>query len=100
VTTQIIESPNTQTTDPEVQEDLSKKAHVISPAMNVEAWRLTSLFFPQPDTGLMVELATEMGIELVALCQYRWTPTERVGNHDVCGACMAIANNWIAEDEG
>jgi hypothetical protein len=83
------------------EEDKSKKAHFISPAMNVVLWNRWGLSNPGGPEGvkLLVQLAAKAGEELVALCEYRWVPSGSPSSQDACQACLTIAGEWIAADE-
>lgn len=40
--------------------------------------------------------ARVFGLEVTALCGYRWVPTRDPMKHPICGACIAAANIIVA----
>jgi hypothetical protein len=92
------------TTRPDLVEDeqidKSKRAHFISPAMNVQIWDamgLASVGGPE-GTRQMVEFAAQFKLWLTALCGHQWIPTGKPTTHDTCEECLSIANEWIRQD--
>lgn len=48
-------------------------------------------------TNAWLSEATVMGLEVEALCGYRWVPTKDPFKYEICQACVGAANIIIAE---
>jgi len=68
----------------EDSDDPNKKAHVVragdNPHIGAPDW-----------TGQeVVDAARALGLEVTALCGYKWIPKHNPANHDACGTCLDI----------
>ena len=66
--------------------------HVINPTKNLHIWR------PGLTSKEIVVLARVAGIELMALCGYKWVPTRNPEHYPACSECMEIAAAMIRGD--
>lgn len=80
------------------EEVLSKKAHIITPAENALLWVYAGKIAGREVTSSeLVDFARRTGATLVTLCQYQFVPTETPDRHETCMACMAVAQQRMAE---
>ena len=81
----------------EVPDELShfdealRKTHVVDCMSNPHVWD-GSLEMTSED---VVAYAREHGIEIVALCGYKWVPSRDPQKYDACSHCMEIARELI-----
>lgn len=68
------------------------RTHFINPPMNKHLRR------PGMTAKDIVDVARTLGVEIVALCGYRFIPKANPENLDTCEACMKIAQDIISED--
>lgn len=69
----------------ETTDDPSLHAHYINPPDNIHIWQ------PGMKTQEIVDIARMMGIEIVALCKYRWVPKHDPAKHPICSKCVDVA---------
>lgn len=69
----------------EDSDDPNRKAHIVNPPGNLHIWQ------PGMTTKEMVAIARRNGIEVVALCGYRWVPKHDPDKFDACETCIKIA---------
>lgn len=67
------------------------RTHIVNPPKNGHIWQ------EGMSTKEMVYLARMSGIELVALCGYRWIPKYNPENFPVCEECMTIGMDMVRE---
>lgn len=63
------------------------KAHIVSPPENVH------IFEPGMEAQDIVDIARAGGLEVIALCGYRWVPKRNPDKYDACEECMKIAGD-------
>lgn len=83
MSTETIERPDTKPQTGSGSGEDHIKAHYILPpvvGMSPQAW---------------VTEATMLGIEVTAICGYRWVPTRDASRHGICKACSQIAAQRI-----
>lgn len=76
----------------EETDDPDKKAHLINPPKNIHIWRLGM------SARDVVDIARLKGLELEALCGFRFVPRHNPDKLDVCQTCMDLAGIIISED--
>jgi hypothetical protein len=54
----------------------------------------------KPDTATWLTEARVMGLEVEAVCGYRWVPTRDPERFPLCEACVVAANMIVAEVNG
>lgn len=64
-------------------------AHIINPPKNVHIWR------PGMSAQVVVDIARAQGIEVVALCDYRWVPKMNPDKFDACPVCIERAGDLM-----
>ena len=67
------------------------KAHIVNPPKNTHIWQ------PGMEMQDVVTIARMNGIELVALCGYRWVPKRNPEKYDACEVCIEIAGQIMRE---
>lgn len=67
------------------------RTHIINPEMN------SHIYEPGMKAKDIVEIARLTGVEVVALCNYRWVPKRNPDKYPVCEKCMAEAYKYIQE---
>lgn len=65
----------------------SRRTHIINPPGNLHIWT------PGMTSQDVVSIARLRGIEVVALCGYRFVPKRDPEKYDSCQECMDIAMN-------
>ena len=80
VETVIVEEPQAET---------PKMRHIIPPA-NLHIFR------PWMSTQDIVDIARVRGLEVVALCGYRWVPRSNPENMPTCDDCVRIAGEILS----
>lgn len=68
----------------EDSEDPNTKSHFIRGEENSDLWQDGMI------AQDVVDAARMLGVELVALCGYRWVPKHDPAKHDICNPCMEI----------
>lgn len=68
----------------EEAEDPNVKAHLIRGAENDELW------LEGMSAQDVVDTARLLGVEVVALCGYKWVPKFDPAKHDICSQCIKI----------
>lgn len=73
-------------------DDPRRHTHIVNETDNLHIWR----------SGMgaqdIVDIARVRGIEVTALCGYKWIPQHNPEKYDVCEACMKIAGDIMKED--
>ena len=72
--------PYEETNDP------NARTHIVNPPMNGHIQQ--GVFMTAQE---IVNKARFLGLEVVALCGYRWVPKHNPEKYDACEACMKIA---------
>lgn len=67
--------------------------HIVRPPENKH------IFLPGMDARDIVNLARDWGVEVVALCGYRWVPKRNPDKYPACQPCMDVAG-MIMREEG
>jgi len=75
-------------------EDLTgdTRTHYISPPANQHIGNY------QMSVQEILKTAQELGLEVVAICGYRWVPKRNPENYPMCEECTRIAWEWLAAD--
>lgn len=73
--------PYEETDDPNI------RVHIVNPPNNLHIWR------PGMSSQDIVDLARFKGIEVFALCGYRFVPKHNPDKPDACETCMRIAGD-------
>lgn len=68
------------------------KAHIVNPPNNLHIWRIGMT------TQDIVDIARVRGLEVVALCGYRWIPRKDPDAYPACEACFKIAQLLMASN--
>lgn len=77
--------------------DSTRKTHYVAPGDNLE---FQAKFGRVKSGQHLVDLARDLGEEIVALCGYRWTPkVTGPAKFPVCGACATIAGNRLLGED-
>lgn len=74
--------------------DSARRTHIVNPPMNYHIQKGQYLT-PQQ----IVDIARLSGLEVVALCGYRWVPKHNPEKFDICDTCIKIAGQLIREGE-
>lgn len=82
--------PYEETSDPNI------RTHIVNPADNLEFQRM---YGRVEDAQQLVNTARMIGVEIVALCGYKFVPKHNPDKPDVCEACIKMAGE-IMRDEG
>lgn len=69
------------------------RTHIINPPMNLHIWK------PGMATQDIVDIARFGGLEIFAICGYRFVPKRNPEKYDVCENCMKEAQK-IMSDSG
>lgn len=67
------------------------KAHIVNPPANTHIWQ------PGMEAQDVVDVARVKGLEVVALCGYKFIPKHNPDKFDACEACMKIAGDIMRE---
>jgi hypothetical protein len=91
----LIDAPQIQIVeDPlpfEESKDPNTKTHFVNPPKNLHIWRVGM------DIYELVDIARANGLEVEALCGYRWVPKHNPDKYDLCDTCNKIAHEMMAE---
>lgn len=67
------------------------RTHIINPPANQHIWK------PGMEIQEVVDIARFQGLEVTALCGYRWVPKRNPEKYDVCQECFRIAGEIMRE---
>jgi len=67
--------------------DPHARAHIVDFLGNK---KLDELYAAAKNATEVVEIARVCGIEVLAICGYRWVPKRNPTNHETCAKCLAI----------
>ena len=73
----------------EESDDPNRRTHIVNPPNNLHIWT------PGMSAQDFVDLARLNGLEVVALCGYRWVPKHNPEKYDVCETCFKIASGLM-----
>lgn len=68
------------------------KTHIINPPMNVHIWQ------PGMTPQEIVDIARFQGLEVTALCGYKFVPKRNPEKYHACEQCMTMAGFIMRED--
>lgn len=85
---EVFDTPYTDDGDP------SHKTHFINPAMNTD---IQDQYGPM-DAAIIVKTARFFGIEIVALCGFKFIPERNPEKYDSCEPCAHAAADIISKD--
>lgn len=95
MTTETIEIQQTITEELIPYEDIQDygehKAHIVNPPMNMH------VFQPGMEGQDIVDVARAMGLEIVALCGFKFVPKRNPDKYDACELCMKEAERIMRE---
>ncbi len=80
---------------------MSDTLTVIAPVTTDQDFTRTHIVNCPPDkesTAAWLTEARVFGLEVEALCGYRWIPSKDPQKYDICEACVRVANMIIAEE--
>lgn len=80
----------------EESNDPNLRAHIVNPADNID---FQLQYGRVEDAQELVNLARMIGVEITALCGYKFVPKHNPDKADACEACIRIAGE-IMRDEG
>jgi hypothetical protein len=73
--------------------DPNRRTHIVNPPNNLHIWKIGM------EAQDIVDIARLRGLEVTALCGYKWVPKHNPEKFDVCEACFKIAEQ-IMRSEG
>jgi len=71
--------------------EMLRLTHIVNPPMNPDIWDGSMEMTGQD----VVDIARTEGLEVVALCGYKWVPKHNPDKYDICSTCLDIANQLI-----
>lgn len=88
--TQLEQITDTVTVPYEENDDPLHRTHIVNPPDNRDLWKHFNMTAQD-----IVNLARELGKEVVALCGYRFVPKHNPDKYDACEACMNVAGIYM-----
>ncbi len=71
-------------------DDPNKRAHIVNPPANTHIWR------EGMEAQDIVDIARVRGIEIVALCGYKFVPKHNPDKLDACTQCFKVAGDIMS----
>ena len=75
----------------EEDNDPNRRTHIVNPPLNLH------IFKPGMSSQDVVDSARLLGLEVVALCGYRWVPKHNPEKYDICEPCIKIASELMRD---
>lgn len=72
--------------------DPNRQTHIVRPPENKHIYEIGMT------ARDIVDVARALGLEVVALCGYRWIPKHNPEKFEVCDKCFQIASNLMSSE--